>query len=127
MQEDDRAAAAQALWKAIEAGDWSAAAGQLHEDFVQEWPQSGERIVGRDNALAINRNFPGGVPRMTPRRATAEGDLVVTEVELRYADGSVYYGVSILEFRDGKVARETDYFAQPFQPPQWRAQWVRRM
>jgi hypothetical protein len=34
--------------------------------------------------------------------------------------------VSVVEFRDGKVARETDYFAQPFQAPQWRAQWVER-
>jgi ketosteroid isomerase-like protein len=127
MQRSDQTATAKALWKAIEEGDWDAAAACLHEEYVQEWPQSGERIVGRDNALAINRNFPGGVPRMTLRRAVGQGDLVATEVELRYADGSFYHGVSILEFRGGKVVRETDYFAQPFQAPQWRAQWVRRM
>ena len=34
--------------------------------------------------------------------------------------------MSILEIRDGKVARETDYFSQPFPAPQWRAQWVER-
>jgi ketosteroid isomerase-like protein len=127
MQRSDQTATAETLWRAIERRDWDAAAACLHEEYVQEWPQSGERIVGRDDALAINRNFPGGVPRMTLRRAVGQGDLVATEVELRYADGSFYHGVSILEFRDGKVVRETDYFAQPFQAPQWRAQWVRRM
>jgi len=29
-----------------------------------------------------------------------------------------------MEFRDGKVARETQYFADPFEPPAWRTQWV---
>jgi hypothetical protein len=51
----------------------------------------------------------------------------VLEVELTYPDGSRYLGVSILELRDGKVLRETDYYAQPFQAPEWRAQWVERM
>jgi hypothetical protein len=61
------------------------------------------------------------------RRTLAGGDLAALEVELRYPDGSRYLGVSIVELRDGKVARETDYFAQPFQAPQWRAQWVERI
>jgi hypothetical protein len=51
----------------------------------------------------------------------------VLEVELTYADGSRYLGASIIELRDGKVLRETDYYAQPFQAPEWRAQWVERM
>jgi ketosteroid isomerase-like protein len=126
MQQDGRQVA-EALWKALAAGDWNAAATYLHDDYVQEWPQSGERIVGRDNALAIDRSFPGGLPRMSFRRIRGEGDLVVMEVELEYADGSVYQGVSIIELRDGRIAKETDYFAEPFVAPQWRAQWVERM
>jgi hypothetical protein len=94
---------------------------------VQEWPQSGERIEGPDDALAVNRNFPGGLPSMRFRRSSASGDIAVLEVELEYADGSIYQGVSIMEIREGKVVKETDYFAEPFDAPQWRAQWVRRM
>jgi ketosteroid isomerase-like protein len=125
-QRDSRLVA-EGLWKAIEAGDWSTADSLLDDDYVQEWPQSGERIVGKENALAINRNYPGGVPRMVFRRSLAAGDdLVVLELDLTYADGSVYQAVSILEMRDGRVARETDYFAEPFPAPQWRAQWVER-
>jgi ketosteroid isomerase-like protein len=127
MAEQDAGRLGEAVWKALEAGDWEGAGNNLHEGFVQEWPQSGERIVGRDNAIAINRNFPGGLPKMTFRRTLANGDLAVLEVELTYADGSRYMGVSVIEVRDGKIATETDYFAQPFTAPQWRAQWVEKM
>jgi ketosteroid isomerase-like protein len=126
MSEEDIRQAAEAVWRALAAGDWDGAAAYLHPDFVQEWPQSGERIVGADNALAIDRNFPGGMPSMNLRRVHAAGDLAVVEVELTYADGSTYLGVSLLEFRDGTIVKETDYFAEPFPAPQWRAQWVER-
>jgi ketosteroid isomerase-like protein len=95
------------------------------EDYVQEWPQSGERIVGRDNARAIVENYPG-VPTATPRRTVVSGDLGVGEVALDY-DGKIVHGVSIFEFRDGKIARETDYFADPFVAPEWRSKWVAKM
>jgi ketosteroid isomerase-like protein len=126
MDERDARQVAEKLWRALQAGDWETAGGCLHDDFVQEWPQSGERIIGRDNAIAIERNFPGGLPTMRFRRTLAGGDLAVLEVELNYADGSRYLGASILELRDGKVVKETDYYAQPFQAPEWRAQWVER-
>jgi SnoaL-like protein len=127
MEEREAPQVAQAVWRALQAGDWDAAAGYLHEDFVQEWPQSGERILGRANAIAINQNFPGGLPRTLFGRTLAGGDLAVLQVELTYADGSRYLGVSVFELREGKVVKQTDYFAQPFQAPQWRAQWVQRM
>jgi ketosteroid isomerase-like protein len=124
---DDAAAIADQVWRAIGAGDWETARALLHDDFVQEWPQSGERIVGRDDALAVNQNFPGGLPRMTMRRVLADGNLAVAEMGLEYADGSRFQSVSVFELRDGKIVRETDYFAEPFTPPGWRAQWVQRM
>ena len=118
---------AQEVWRKLGAGDWGGARAMLADDYVQEWPQSRERIEGPDDALAINRNFPGGMPAMTFRRAHSAGDLAVLEVELRYADGSRYQGVSVIQVHDGKVVKEVDYFAQPFEAPQWRAQWVKRM
>jgi predicted SnoaL-like aldol condensation-catalyzing enzyme len=127
MEERGARQVAEAVWRALAAGDWETASRYLHDDLVQEWPQSGERIVGRDNAIAINQNFPGGLPKMRFRRTLAGGDLAVLEVELTYADGSRYLGVSVIELRDGKAVKETDYFAQPFPAPEWRAQWVERM
>ena len=112
------------LWQLMEKQDWTAAGELLHDDFVQEWPQSGERIRGRDNCMAINQNYPG-FPTQTMGRILAAGDLVTSEVTLDYG-GQIYQGVSIFEFRDGKEVKETDYFAQPFKAPGWRSQWVER-
>ena len=126
MAEREAGRVAETLWAALSAGDWEGAAALMHDGFVQEWPQSGERIVGRENALAIDRNFPGGMPRVTVRRVRSGGDIAAVEVDLVYADGSRFQGVSILETRDGQVVHETDYFSQPFAAPQWRAQWVKR-
>ena len=127
MDERDAGQVAEKFWRALQASDWDTAGSCLHDDFVQEWPQSGERIIGRANAIAIEQSFPGGLPTMRFRRTLADGNLAVLEVELTYADGSRYLGASILELRGGKVVRETDYYAQPLQAPEWRAQWVERM
>jgi hypothetical protein len=64
--------------------------------------------------------------RFTVRRIIGGGDLWITELILTY-DGKPSHTVSMMEFRDDKVARETQYFADPFVAPTWRAQWVERM
>ena len=43
------------------------------------------------------------------------------------SQGRPAYTVSIMEFRNGKVVHETQYFADPFEAPAWRSQWVQRM
>ncbi len=85
-------------------------------------PQSGERIRGRIN-IQITRTRQPSNKRFVVRRIMGHGDLWVTEYVLTY-DGRPSYTVSIMEFRDGKVARETQYFADPFEAAAWRAQWV---
>lgn len=101
--------------------DWAAL---HHDDCVFEWPQSGERIEGIANGLAIMRNMPGGGPKPTLLNVRGIGELVVSESKAEYSDGSTWYWANIFEFKDGKVAHETDYFAQAFEAPEWRAQWV---
>lgn len=85
MSEHDIRQVTEAFRTSLAAGQWDAAAGHLHPDFVQEWPQSRERIVGAENALAIDRNFPGGLPSMNLRRVRAAGDVAVVEVELTWS------------------------------------------
>src|SRR6187431_1465630 len=105
MPEDQAVAIAQEVWRKFGAGDWDGARALLADDYVQEWPQSRERINGADDAIEINRNFPGGMPSMTFRRMTEAGDVAVMEIDLRYPDGSVYQGVSVLQSRDGKLVK----------------------
>ncbi|WP_448071589.1 nuclear transport factor 2 family protein [Georgenia yuyongxinii] len=94
----------------------------FHEDAVMDWPQSGEQVVGGDNRRAVYGAFPG-LPTVTPRRMLSAGDLVVLEATLDY-DGPVYKSVFVFELREGKIARETAYWAEPFEAPGWRAAWV---
>jgi ketosteroid isomerase-like protein len=96
---------------------------QFHEDSVLEYPQSGERIVGGDDRRAVYGAFPG-LPMVSPRRIVTAGDLAVVEAALDYGDGADYRAVFIFELREGKIARETAYWAQPFEAAAWRAQWV---
>jgi hypothetical protein len=108
-------------------GDLDALFELYHEDVVLDWPQSGERIVGKANCINVYRNYPGGQPKPTPRGIRVSGGLAVAEALTQYPDGSVWYWTNIFELRDGKVARETDYFSQAFEAPEWRAQWVQRV
>lgn len=94
----------------------------FHEDAIMDWPQSGELVVGGDNRRAIYGAFPS-LPTITPRRILEAGDLVVAEATLDYGDAS-FATVIIFEFRDGKIARETAYWAEPFEAPEWRREWV---
>ena len=104
-------------------GDFDTATEALAEDGVVEWPQSGERITGREACLNVYRNYPGGPPSYELRRVTGGPDVFVVEARGDYS-GTIVYLTSILEFRDGKIQRQTDYFADAFPAPAWREQWV---
>jgi ketosteroid isomerase-like protein len=112
-------------WAASDANDFDAEHEIYREDAVLEYPQSGERIRGRHNIQASRAAQPNA-KRFTVRRIVGAGDLWVTEFILSY-DGRPSYTVSVMEFRDGKVARETQYFADPIEPGPSRAQSVERM
>jgi len=97
----------------------------FHDDAVMEWPQSGERVRGAENRRGIYKSFPQ-LPTITPRRMISSGDLVVAEALLDY-NGPRYQTVFIFEFKDGKIARETAYWSEPFEAPAWRAKWIEKM
>ena len=111
---------------ALARGDFDAVAELIADDFVQEWPQSGERIRGKEACLNVFRNYPGGGPTARVRRVSGEGDLIVAEVDMDYG-GKPTHMVSVIELKNGKLARETDYWADPFPAPAWRSQWVERI
>jgi SnoaL-like domain len=112
-------------WAASDANDFDVEHEIYLEDAVLEYPQSGERIRGRHNIQASRVAQPNA-KRFTVSRIVGSGDLWVTEFILAY-DGRPSYSVSVMEFRDGRVARETQYFGDPFEPGPSRAQWVERM
>jgi ketosteroid isomerase-like protein len=97
-----------------------------HPDYVMEMPQSGERIRGRDNVRALQEAYPNP-STIQPRRVVGSGDVWVVEARSDNGDGQIYHVAMIVEFRDGKIWRDTRYYAEPFVAPEWRAQWVEHM
>jgi ketosteroid isomerase-like protein len=124
-QEEQIRAALDQHWAASDANDFEAEHRIYLEDAVLEYPQSGERTRGRANIKNQRASQPNK-KRFSIRRITGSGELWVTEFILTY-DGKPSYTVSIMEFKGDKVARETQYFADPFAAPAFRAQWVERM
>jgi hypothetical protein len=112
-------------WAASDASEFEVEHDIYRDDAVLDYPQSGERIRGRRNIQA-SRTVQPNFKRFTVRRIVGSGDLWVTEFILTY-DGRPSYTVSVMEFQDGKVAHETQYFGDPFPPGPSRAHLVERI
>lgn len=125
MGDQEIRAALDRHWAASDASDFEAEHDIYLEDAVLEYPQSGERIRSRRNIQITRANQPSN-KRFAVRRIIGSNELWITEYILTY-DGKPSYTVSIMEFRGDKVAKETQYFGDPFEASAWRAQWVERM
>lgn len=95
------------------------------EDAVLEFPQSGERFVGRETFKAWRQQYPAKVDYRI-RRITGSGDLWVNELLVSYNGGPWSFGVAVLVFRDDKVVRESIYVMDGWDAAGWRAPWATR-
>ena len=117
----------EAFWATMQTNDFQSASDYLHDDYILDWPQSGERVRGRENFVAINEHYPAhGRWKFTILRIIAEADQVVSEVEVT---DSVIVGLAITFsiIRDGKILRQTEFWPDSFEPATWRAQWVEKL
>jgi ketosteroid isomerase-like protein len=115
-----------AHWQASAVGDLDAEHDIYDEDAVCDYPQSGERIHGRSNLQALRSHHPDKPSGFDVRRIQGKGDLWITEYSISYK-GQAAYVASIMEFCDGKVIHETQYFSERFEAPAWRSQWVEQI
>ena len=125
MEDREIRAALDRHWAASDKNDFETEHDIYREDAVLDYPQSGERIRGRRN-IQSSRAAQPNQKRFTVRRILGAAGLWISEFTITY-DGQPSYSVSIMEFLDGKVARETQYFGDPFEPGPSRAQWVERL
>src|SRR5215208_1544935 len=125
VSEQQNRDAIERFFEAFERGDVDVLDDIVHDDYVEEYPQSGARIRGKHNLRAVNENYPG-MPTMIEHSYVLSGDLGVMKMTLDY-DGNRIYACEIVDFEDGKIKRARAYFAEPFEAPEWRAQWVERM
>jgi hypothetical protein len=127
------------------AHDYDAVGRMRHEHWTQDWPQTGERVRGHANDLAIMNSWPGGLPEagearivgsedrwvvtpsFTMQRVIGQGDSWWADGTATYPDGSFWFAAMLAELRDGRILRETWYFGPPLPAPDWRAEWVERI
>jgi ketosteroid isomerase-like protein len=115
------------FWDTMATNDFHAVAQLLHDDYILEWPQSGERIRGRENFASINTFYPTeGIWRFTINSLIAEGDMVVSDVSV--SDGTRNDRViTFSSIREGKIRKQVEFWPEPFAAPEWRAQWIEKM
>lgn len=131
----DNRATVEKFIQAMATRDWEAQDRLISDDFVEEYPQSGEVIRGKENRRAIIENYPGGEPRETsasgpapkPPVIAGAGDYFTAVGQVKYPNGETWHIITLVEFRDGKIARMTDYFGAPFEAPAWRAPYVEKV
>lgn len=128
MGEAENRETVERFWASLEGEDYEGAAAHLHDDLVEDWPQSGERINGPANWLEVVRNHPT-FPSIRPRRHEGRDDLWVSECVFDYGgegESQPYHVCAIQRLRDGKIASIVEYFGAPFEAADWRADWVER-
>jgi len=126
MNEEKIREALNAHWHASATGDLNAEHDIYDDGAICDYPQSGERIVGRINLQALRSYHPEKPSGFDVRRIQGNGNLWITEYTITYKERAAYT-VSIMEFRNGKVVHETQYFSESFEAPAWRSQWVEQI
>ncbi len=94
-----------------------------HDDAVLEFPQSGERFMGKENFLAWRKLYPAKVDYRL-RRISGHGDLWVLELLVSYNGSPPMFGLSVVQFRGDRIARESIYAMEGFDAALWRGEWV---
>lgn len=110
------------MWDRMQARDWPGVGALLSDDLIVEWPVSGERIVGRENFVSINAEYPEGWT-IEVLRIVADGEEVVSEVEVPHDTMGVHRVASFWTVRGGKIVRGREYWTEPGSDPApaWRA------
>src|SRR5262245_66603792 len=121
----DEAAVHSALMRhwAHEGQDFDISHEIYHDDAVLEFPQSGERFVGKLNFLTWRRQYPAKVT-FRIRRISGRDDFWTTEYLISYDDGPWMFVVNLLTFRGDKVAHEAIYIMEGFEAAEWRKPWA---
>lgn len=112
------------FWQTMNTNDWRAAAALFTDDFALDWPQSGERVRGRDDFIAINATYPAaGRWTFTLHRVVADDDGAVSDVSVTDTARRDRV-ISFFRMRDGLIWRVVEYWPDPFAAAPWRSQWV---
>ncbi|MFF2494725.1 nuclear transport factor 2 family protein [Agromyces sp. NPDC058064] len=124
-READPATVIELLWARMQARDWPGVRALLADELVVDWYASLERIVGPENFVAVNAEYPEGWS-IHVLSIVAEGDRVVSEVEVPHEGVGVFRAASFWTVHDGLVVEGREYWTtRGGDPaPEWRRPWV---
>ena len=118
------AAIREALVRQFEDGrDLDATHELYHDDAVLEFPQSGERFVGKASFLTWRKRYAAKVDYRI-RRIVGHAELWVLELLVSYNGSPPMFGVSIVRFRGDRIERESIYVMEAFEANPTRGEWV---
>jgi len=103
------------FWQLMTTNDFRSVGSVLADDFVLEWPQSGEQIRGRDNYAAMNEEYPTTTGRwtFTLNRLIGNDHEAVSDVIV--SDGvQTARAISFFEMREGKIVKMVEFWPEPF-------------
>ena len=121
----DPTSVVRAFWATLDARDWDGFGATVTDDVVATWPQSRERVRGRDGLVRFMAEFPGDW-HLTLTAAYAGDAGVATRVDFAL-DGEVVVGLTYFTLAaDGRIDGFTEYWPDPYEPPLGRDHLVER-
>jgi len=122
--EEPAAAVVEQYWALMTTNDFNAVGAILADDFVLEWPQSNERIRGRENYAAMNAAYPAAgrwsfdVHRIVGGDGQAVSDVTVSDGARRDR------AISFFSVAYGKILRIVEFWPEPYPAPEHRRPFV---
>ncbi len=112
-------------WAAMEARDWDALGALLADDVVCEWPQSRERVRGRDASVRFAADYPGDW-HLAVEQAIGDGQTGASRIRFTNGD-AVETGITFFHFDDmGLVSSLLEFWPEPYEPPPGREHLAER-
>lgn len=123
----DAGAIVQRFWSLMASNDFFSVGDVLADSFVLDWPQSGERLRGRENFARMNAEYPAHGP-WTFRINTLVSDANRVVSDVTVSDGVVIArAITFFTVHAGRIQHITEYWPDPYPAPANRAHLVERM
>ena len=111
-------------WTRMQSNNFAFAAEILSDQFFVEWPQSNERLRGKQNFITVNEEYPAhGRWEFTLNRIVGDEHMVVTDVSV--TDGARQdRAITFSYIEHGKIAKQIEYWPDPYPAPENRTHLV---
>jgi ketosteroid isomerase-like protein len=107
----------EAFWRLMASNDFSSVGAVLADEFVLDWPQTNERIRGKERFAAMNTEYPAAGPwRFAVHRIVGNETEAVSDVSI--TDGvQKAKAISFFTVAAGKITRIVEYWPEPYAAP----------